>query len=227
MINEIEYKSKLLNDKWAIETVFKGRKNGFFVEAGVQNPIVNSSCYVLEKHYGWKGICVEPNSHYYARCLKARPGSIVVNVAVADKDGTAVFVETALGGYSGLKERLIAVENKAKQEGWRKDMWRTGGDYREVEVTTLTLDHLLKKNNAPKIIDYIAMDIEGSEYPSLRAFPFEEHKVLCLSIEGRSCNELLKSKGFVHVKNEYNTLGPWEQYFVHKEIMDERFQELN
>ena len=62
------------------------------------------------------------------------------------------------------------------------------------------------------------MDIEGSELPVLEVFPFEEYKILAISIEGMQCNDLLFSKGYINIKNPFNTDKLFEQYFVHPSI---------
>jgi hypothetical protein len=84
----------------------------------------------------------------------------------------------------------------------------------------MTLHELLKKHHAPKTIDYIAMDIEGSEEAVLKDFPFDQYRVGCLSIEGQSCDDLLEARGFVKVENKFNRVGFWEHYFVHQDIAD-------
>jgi hypothetical protein len=40
-----------------------GKRNGFFVEAGAANGRNGSSCYVLERRLGWKGIARESALH--------------------------------------------------------------------------------------------------------------------------------------------------------------------
>jgi len=215
----LRFKSLLLNDRWVIESVFNGKKRGFFVEAGAFDGKFNSSCYVLEKHFGWRGICVEPQVRFYQACIKNRPSSIVENVALSDKLGTATFVDAAVPGYSGIKTELIRIEERAKRNGWIKNQWRTSGPYSERKVDTMPLHELLKKCDAPKIIDYIAMDIEGSEAPAFGGFPFDKYWIGCLSIEGPSCDDLLTAQGFVKVDNPFNQVGQWEHYFIHEDLV--------
>jgi hypothetical protein len=39
---------------------YKNKYNGYFVDIGASDGIIYSNTYLLEKRYGWKGICVEP-----------------------------------------------------------------------------------------------------------------------------------------------------------------------
>jgi FkbM family methyltransferase len=215
----LAYKSLLLNDKWVIESVFKGKKNGYFVEAGAHDGVFNSSCYALEKRFGWTGICIEPDDRFNERCTRNRPNSIVDRTALSDRNDEAVFVQAAIAGYSGLKKSLQNAEENARNEGWTKDHWRTSGSYAEKRVAVTTLENLLEKHNAPNYIDYLALDIEGSEKTVLGCFPFDKYRFGCISIEGSGCNDLLTANGFLKVENCFNRVGPWEQYFIHTDIL--------
>ena len=216
----LKFKSLLLNDRWVIESVYNGMKNGFFVEAGAYDGVFNSSCHVLEKRYGWSGICIEPHGELYESCVRNRPCSIVERAALSDRAGKATFVEAATAGYSGIKTNLLKIEQIARNEGWVKDQWRTSGPRVERQVETLTLHELLQKHGAPQTIDYIAMDIEGSEAPAFTDFPFQDYRIGCLSIEGPDCDGLLEAQGFVRVDNPFNRVGPWEHYFVRRDLAE-------
>ena len=50
-------------------------------------------------------------------------------------------------------------------------------------VNTISLTALLKKSNAPKVIDYLSIDTEGSELDLLSAFDFNEYRFNCITIE--------------------------------------------
>ncbi len=60
---------------------------------------------------------------------------------------------------SGLK--IFAKENKHE-----KKILKT------YKIKTITLIDLLEKYTAPKIIDYLSMDIEGAEFDSVKKFQF-------------------------------------------------------
>ena len=51
----------VLQDQFLDEFIFKGRvKNGFFVEAGADNFLLNSNSLLFELTHGWTGLLVEP-----------------------------------------------------------------------------------------------------------------------------------------------------------------------
>jgi hypothetical protein len=84
-----------------------------------------------------------------------------------------------------------------------------------IKIKSLTLQEVLENYNAPKIIDYLSMDIEGYEYKVLKNFPFEKYTIRAISIEGNQCTDLLISKGYRQVKNTYNVENDYEKYYLH------------
>jgi hypothetical protein len=96
-----------------------------------------------------------------------------------------------------------------------------GGNSSNYEVKTVSLLDLLKKYNAPKDIDYLSLDTEGSEIDILLAFDFDQYKVKFLTVEHNAKEEnrqsiytLLTSKGYDRVlKNISN----WDDFYVLKE----------
>lgn len=52
-----------------------------------------------------------------------------------------------------------------------------------IKVKTISLLDLLKFHDAPKVIDYLSVDTEGSEFEILSNFPFNEYRFNFISIE--------------------------------------------
>ncbi len=84
-----------------------------------------------------------------------------------------------------------------------------------------TLESVLDKNQAPKIIDYLSLDVEGAETEVLINFPFEKYTFLAMSIERPSpeLNKLLFKNGYVFVKNF-----KVDTFYIHKSI--ENFKQI-
>ena len=48
-------------DEFLDQFIFKGKtRDGFFVEAGADNFLLNSNTLLFERQYGWAGLLVEP-----------------------------------------------------------------------------------------------------------------------------------------------------------------------
>ena len=57
-------------------------ENGFFIEVGAHDGIFQSNTLNLEESLGWKGILIEPSLNAYLECIKNRPKSICINLAL-------------------------------------------------------------------------------------------------------------------------------------------------
>ena len=85
------YLNEAANDLWIRELVFPNRRDGFFVEAGAADGVGGSSCFVLERYLGWRGICIEPLDRFFADLTRNRPHSIHENVCLANESGWVDF----------------------------------------------------------------------------------------------------------------------------------------
>jgi hypothetical protein len=213
-----QYYNATNNDRWIVEYIFPGKRNGYFLEAGAANGKEASSCYILEQELGWTGICVEPSDYFFDTLVINRPQSICERVCLSDRAGTVTYIEgsdeTVSPYLSGIKSNLETVKyqgNEVVQKG------------SAVEKPAVTLGALLDKYNAPKVIDYAAFDIEGSELDVLSVFPFDRYTFLALSLEcdgsiREPITALLTAHGYRSSKNPFNRDKPWELYWLHESI---------
>ena len=61
-------------------------KNGFYIDIGAQDPIVDSVSFAFYEN-GWRGVHVEPTAQYSSKLRQARPDEIVEQVAIGDGEG--------------------------------------------------------------------------------------------------------------------------------------------
>lgn len=211
------YLNECANDLWIREIVFPNRRNGYFVEAGAADGVSGSSCFLLEKQLGWRGICIEPNDDFFSLLAKNRPGSIHENVCLARSGEFVDFVVAS--NRDGQSAYLSGVRSILEQYKWRGDEVVAKGTI--VTKQAVALAELLHKHGAPAEIEYGAFDIEGSEFEALRSFPFDRYRFLALSLEldGSIADDvvrLLSANQYREVKNSFNRDFPWERYFLHR-----------
>lgn len=164
-------RSQFFQELW-VAWELKSPKNGFFVEFGAANGRHASNTVYLERELGWRGILAEPARHWYPHIRKLR------NCFIDDR---AVFSQ------SGLKVRFVqptialhsTIETYA--DGDYAAATRAIGERYEVE--TVSLNDLLTEWRAPRRIDYISIDTEGSELDILKAFDFKAWDVRLMTIE--------------------------------------------
>lgn len=141
-------KSQLLQDI-AVTFLLKEKKKGYFVEVGVGDGTNISNTFFLEKTLNWKGLLVEPNINFH-ETIKSDRSALLCKQAAYEKDGLSLqFEAMECGEFSSLAEARDKTQKL-----------KIGDTYK---VTTARLDTLLKEAKAPKEIDYISIDTEGSE----------------------------------------------------------------
>lgn len=110
--------SQLGQDLWVLEQT-NYKREGFFVEFGATDGVLLSNTYLLEKEFGWKGICAEPNPKFYEK-LKENRNCIVSDACIAGKTGETVnfILAEEYGSIEKYADRDI---HKEKREAYRKN----------------------------------------------------------------------------------------------------------
>jgi FkbM family methyltransferase len=199
-------KSQLRQDLFVLsQTNFK--KHGYYVEFGATNGIDLSNSYILESSYSWQGILAEPAAVWHEALRKNRPNSHIENLCIwKDSDTTLTFNETAA-------PQLSTVDLFSEVDSFSQS--RLSG--KKYLVKTISLRDLLVKYKAPKYIDYLSIDTEGSEYEILRAFNFSEYSFGVITVEHNYTSqreqifELLSSEGY---ERRFTQLSDFDDWYV-------------
>jgi FkbM family methyltransferase len=195
--------SQLGQDFFALDVNYM-KKNGYFVEFGATNGIKLSNTYLLEKKFNWSGILVEP-ARMYIKELNQNRQATVVNKCVWSKGGVdLLFTEVGeLSTVETFKSADLHAEARAN-----------GASY---SVHTISLLELLITNNAPRVIDFLSIDTEGSEFEILHNFDFERYKFNAICVEHNFTNQrvdifnLLNLNGYRRVLEENSK---WDDWYV-------------
>ena len=142
-------------DKW-VDLILKGKKNGYFLDIGAGDGWGDSNTFYFEDKLGWTGICVECGVQDYLKCKSLRKKSITTPLAIWSSETDLSF---AIGSHS------------VHTSGFG------------LPVKAITLKMLFEKYNVPTEIDYISLDIEGSDVEALKGFPWGTHKVAAWTVE--------------------------------------------
>jgi FkbM family methyltransferase len=183
------------------------KKGGYFVEFGATNGIDLSNTYLLETELSWTGILAEP-ARLWEKQLKAnRPNASVETLCVwKDSNSKLIFHETDIPELSTID---------SFSDGDVHGNIRLAG--KKYEVHTISLNDLLIKHKAPKYIDYLSIDTEGSEYEILKAFNFNEFSFGIITVEHNYTPQremifaLLTSHGY---KRKYEDISACDDWYV-------------
>ncbi len=215
-LRHVRFTSQYGQDKWALETC-NYKKEGFFVDIGAWDGELISNTYPLEKYFKWSGICIEANPTKY-QSLVANRDPINVH-ACLDYTNHDVEFRCDNGLFGGIID--IDTDNGMHPPETTENILR---------MQTKTLEQVLDENNAPVVIDFLSIDVEGAEYRILKNFPFHKYTFLCMVIERPSAelNKLLQENGYIFVKNAHV-----DSYYVHPSIENfeliekEPFEQIN
>ena len=201
--------SQLGQDRLALQ-LLGGLRGGFFLDSGAADGVTGSNTQLLEEKFGWTGICVEPNSAFFAALVKNRRCQCV-NCCLYDVEGPVEFVEADfLGG----------IRMEFADQHLRQIKKRYGIEPETVSRPAHTLRAVLSDCNAPRTIDYWSLDTEGSELTILKSFPFDEYSFRVLTVEHNhlpaqeNIRRFLEDRGYTRVR----TIGIDDCYVLAKEI---------
>lgn len=149
-------------DLWVVDRL-KGKRDGFYVEVGAHNGVRHSNTKLLEDEFGWLGVLVEPNPDLFRELCRNRPNNYLFDKAISDENALNWFL---LGdSFGGLGNFM--------PEDWLKEHQTRRTPSCQVE--TRTLSWLLRETEAPPLIDYLSLDVEGAELRILEQFLAGEH----------------------------------------------------
>ncbi len=180
------------------------KTNGFFVEFGAGNGIDLSNTYLLESEFGWSGILAEPARCWHGDLTRNRGAKIETKCVWKDSDSVLTFNEVVAAELSTID----AYSGADAHAGAR----RKGKTY---EVSTISLNDLLSKHDAPEQIDYLSIDTEGSEFEILSNFDFRKHSFRVITCEHNFTSarerlfELLSRNGYVRKYQELSEVDDW------------------
>lgn len=161
---------------------FGNKSDGFFVEVGAYDPELLSSSLLLEQS-GWKGVLIEPQPDCCER-LRARRKAVVCQAACGARgeEGTTTFYVS--GPFSGLNPATSGV---AKAE------------CPSIQVQVRSLDSILEEHAVDQV-DFISIDVEGTELNVLRGFNLAKYKPKLILIEDHvyslAVHNFLKGAGY-------------------------------
>ena len=197
-------KSQLRQDLFVL-TQHGFKKQGFFVEFGATNGIDLSNSYLLAKDFEWRGILAEPAKVWLDQLRLNRPESHIESLCVWKESGSTFdFIEADASELSTLQI--------FSDKDVHRDLRKKGKNYK---VSTISLMDLLVKYDAPKYIEYLSIDTEGSEFEILNAFDFSAYSFGVITVEHNHTPQreliysLLTSKGYKRSYQEISSIDDW------------------
>lgn len=181
-------------------TIFKGFKNGVFVDIGAHDgKSINNTLYFEETH-NWSGINIEPMKDIYDNLCKNRPKCINLNLAVSETNGRSEFIFNS--GYTNMLSGLKEHYDNRHLNRLNYENQHFSGNSKIIEVETKRLDLILSENNI-KHVHFLSIDVEGAEFSVIKSIDFDSAFIDVIMFENNYNDtsipiiEFLKSKNYI------------------------------
>ena len=195
-------------------------KPGFFIDLAANEPILHSNTRALERDYGWRGICIDGNQKMLEKFVVARTCTVVRGIVTSKSGDMVEFQKPINDGKVDWRDALAGIlsnstDNKKVKRGWSV-----------VLETTVTLVDILRHLDAPPEIDYLSLDIEGSEDGAMLPHDFDRYRFKFLTIERPSAvlRELLHMRGYGYLV-DHACFG--DQLWAHNSRLETAAAKLN
>lgn len=166
-----------------VRKLIKKYRRGFFVDLGCGNFKNLNNTYALEMESDWTGICIDGNKQHIDSVVRGR-NALAVHESISDVSGEEVAFLSChvVGGIIGrLKDSPGA--NKEQMKKISKSRRQAFEDDQIEIMVTKTLEQVLDEYKAPDIIDYLSIDIRGTEIDILKTLKTSKRSYAIISVD--------------------------------------------
>ena len=157
-------------DVFLERNVFKGYKNGVFVDVGAHDGVLINNTLYFEKYNNWSGINIEPIKKVYNALVINRPNSINLNCAVCNNDGETEFI--CNDGYTEMLSGIKDNYDRRHFERLNRENSIKGSTTEIIKVNTKKLETIFNETGI-KRVNYLSIDVEGAEFEVIKSINFD------------------------------------------------------
>ena len=191
-------------DKYLENIVFKGYKNGFYVDVGAHDGVSINNTLYFEKNNNWTGINIEPIKNIFDNLVSNRPNNINLNCAVCNTDGETEFLCNT--GYTEMISGIKDMFDSRHLQRLQRENNQMGSTTEVIKVNTKKLETICDENNITHI-NYLSIDVEGAEFEVIKSINFDKVFIDVIGFENNYNDvsipiiQYLENKHFVFIHN--------------------------
>jgi FkbM family methyltransferase len=205
--------SQYNQDKYLEECVFKGYKNGFFVDVGAHNgKSLNNTLYFEEKN-NWTGINIEPIKKVYNTLVLNRPNCINLNYAVCNNDGETKFICNT--GYTEMISGIRDTFDIRHFKRLIKENKTHGSKTQIINVITKKLETIFDTHKISHI-NYLSIDVEGGEFEVIKSINFDKVFIDVIGFENNYIDISIPIIKYLEDRNYVVILNSTDIFMIHK-----------
>lgn len=167
-------------------------EGGFYVELGANDGVRFSNTYYYETQRDWRGVLIEPAPNRFLECRANRGArNFVACAACVSFDYEHEFVKMY---YSDLMSVTTDLETDVISATAHAELGRQFLS-READVFLFgaqarTLNAILIEAKAPRLVDFLSLDVEGAEIEVLKGVDHSQFRFKYMLIESRNIEKL-------------------------------------
>ena len=189
--------SQLHQDMWALEQS-SCKRSGFYMDIGSNDGSVLSNTFMLDTKFGWQGVCSDPFPHNMANRTCAVAQGVVWSEA-----GKPMTFDQADGGDDVFSK---VDEVSSNREG---AIAKSNQNFHQVTMMSKTANQIFEEHKVPPVVDFLSLDVEGSETHVLHGINFQAHCFRNVAVETNlrepdrsDMRTLFESKGYTYAGSE-------------------------
>jgi FkbM family methyltransferase len=165
------FHSQYKQDEYLETAIFKGYKDGFYVDIGAHDGVSLNNTLYFEKNNNWCGINIEPIKAVFDRLVENRTAdrNININCAVCNRNGEADFYLNE--GYTEMLSGIIENYDARHLERLMNENTEMSATTQIVKVNTKRLETIFDEH-AVSHINYLSIDVEGAEFEVIKSIDF-------------------------------------------------------
>ena len=200
-------------DKYLETNIFKGYKNGFYVDVGAHDGVSINNTLYFEKNNNWNGINIEPIKNVFDKLVSNRPMNINLNCAVCNNDGETEFLCN-----TGYTEMLSGIKNEFNSRHLyriEKENFMFKSTTKIIKVNTKKLETIFDEHSVSHI-NYLSIDVEGAEFEVIKSINFDKVFIDVIGFENNYNDVSIPIIKYLENKNYVVIHSSLDIFMIHK-----------
>jgi FkbM family methyltransferase len=192
--------------------VFRGFKNGIFVDVGAHDGKKYNNTLYFEETHNWKGINIEPIPEVFDELVKNRPTSINLNCAIDTHNSSALFCINK--GHTEMLSGLEKYYHPSHIQRIMQENTEHNSYSDKIIVKTRSLDSIFDEYNI-KHIHYLSIDVEGAEFAVIKSIDFDKVFIDVIGFEANYSDTTIEIIDYLKNKNYFVFYKGLDIFMIH------------
>ena len=164
-----------------IDKLLRGKQNGFYIESGALDGEYLSNSLFFELKRNFTGLLIEPDVFSYKKLLNKNRKAYSINACYSLTGYPTLVDFKTVSGYPELSSIKKLDQTRNSDESSAEQL-QTGNMQESRNALCLPFYSIILALGNP-VVDYLSLDIEGTELPVLKTIPWHRVHIKVLSIE--------------------------------------------